>query len=118
MELNGEYCYYIDKDHIHIYCLGTVPSGLLCEDVHQDDLIQFHDDGVRLASIFQPDLMDISSIDSLVNRLSGRSSSFETREEISKYVKDNEVLDRVKRDGGYGHHCSNPFAIFPFLSVT
>ena len=39
-------------------------SSSLCEEVLQEDLIQFHDEGMKLASIFQPDLMDITNIDS------------------------------------------------------
>ena len=41
--------------------------------------------------------------------------SYETKQKISELVKNSGVVDRVKRDGGYGHQCSNPFAIFPFL---
>ena len=52
------------------------PSSV-CDDFLHPDLQQFHDDGMKLAKIFQPDLFDVNNIESLVNRMTDKADSYE-----------------------------------------
>ena len=75
---------------------------------------------MKMASVFKPEILDLITkddvdIDSLITRMVGRQTDIESRQSISKYVKESDSLQRIKRDGGYGHQCSQPFVIFPFL---
>merc|ERR1711893_17805 len=75
---------------------------------------------MKMASVFKPEILDLITkddvdIDSLITRMVGRQTDIESRQSISKYVKESDNLQRIKRDGGYGHQCSQPFVIFPFL---
>ena len=77
-------------------------------------LHQFEMKAARLAALFRPD-MDIAKVVS--NIVTSQDFTASDGRVEAEMVRNSEVLERVRRDGGYGHHghCSQPFVIFPFL---
>merc|ERR1712217_639340 len=73
-------------------------------------LHQFEMKATRLAALFRPD-MDIAKVVS--NIVTSQDFTASDGRVEAEMVRNSEVLERARRDGGYGHHghCSQPFVI-------